>query len=366
METINNKQAICMMAIFVMGSTLIIGTGGAAKNDTWIAIVLGFTMALPVVFMYARILTLFKGINIYDIVQLVFGKVIGKAIVLIYTWYAFHLGAMVLRNFGEFINTVAMPETPIIVPMLLLGMLCIMVVEGGIEVLGRVAKFLFPVIIVTLLVVNILGISNIHPEYIKPIFYNGLAPVAAGAFSAFSFPFAETILFTTILAALQPSQSVYKVYLYGLLIGAMVVLIISTRNIMVLSPDIVSAAYFPSHISVSRISIGNFLQRIEVTVATVLIVTIFIKASVCLYAACLGVSKIFGLPNHRTITTQMGLLMIYFSYILYDDIIEMTDWAFKVYAYYAFPFQVIIPLIILIAAEIRIRRGLTNNTITTT
>jgi spore germination protein KB len=35
---------------------------------------------------------------------------------------------------------------------------------------------------------------------------------------------------------------------------------------------------------------------------------------------------------------------------------EMGEWAFKVYFYYAFPFQVILPMIILVIGEIKQRR----------
>ena len=355
-EIINSKQAISIVIIFIMGSTLLIGTGGEAKNDTWIANIIGMIMALPMILIYARLLSLFKGMDIYDIVQIVFGKILGKIIVVLYTWYAFHLGSMIVRNFGEFIITVAMPETPILVPMFLLGLLCIMVVRGGVEVLGRSAKLFLPGILILIFIVSLLAMPEFHFNYIKPVLYNGFSPVIRGAFSAFSFPFAETVLLTTVLFALQPKKSAYKVYIYGLLVGGAIVVLINLRNIIVLSADIVGIYYFPSHAAVSKIKIGDFLQRIEVTVAIVFVISAAIKASVCLYAACKGVSKVFGLKNYRVIVVQIGLLMIYFSYIVYENIMEMEFWAFKVYSYYAFPFQVILPIIILIVAEIRIRK----------
>ena len=40
----------------------------------------------------------------------------------------------------------------------------------------------------------------------------------------------------------------------------------------------------------------------------------------------------------------------------------MRTWAFEVYAYYAFPFQVIIPLLMLITAEIKAKVAKKENT----
>jgi hypothetical protein len=48
--------------------------------------------------------------------------------------------------------------------------------------------------------------------------------------------------------------------------------------------------------------------------------------------------------------------MSYFSYIIYDNIMEMKYWAFNVYPYYAFPMQVILPIIIWILAEVKAKK----------
>ena len=115
--------------------------------------------------------------------------------------------------------------------------------------------------------------------------------------------------------------------------------------------------YFPSYAAVSRIKIGDFLQRIEVFVSLEFIFGIFIKSSICLLVACKGIGKMFNLKDYRSIVIQTGLLMIYFSYTIYDNSMEMEYWAFKVYSYYAFPFQVILPIIIWILAELKVRKN---------
>lgn len=202
-EIITDGQAFCIAAFFIMGSTLIIGTGRGAQNDMWISIIVGAVMALPVVLLYARLLSLFPGRDLFDIVHILFGKFVGKLIALLYVWYAFHLGALVIRNFGEFINTVAMPETPFLVPMLLITVLSIWTVKGGIEVMGRSAIFLLPIAMVVVIVTHILALHQYNISFLKPVLNKGWTPVLKGAFSAFSFPFSETVLFTGIFYSLR-------------------------------------------------------------------------------------------------------------------------------------------------------------------
>jgi len=353
-EHITDKEAISLLIVFVMGSTLIIGIG-EAKNDSWIAGIVGIIMAIPMLFVFSRILSLFQGRDLFDILNVTLGKVMGKIIAILYIWYAFHLGALVLRNFGEFINTVDMPEMPILVPMLCLGLVCIIGVRLGIEVLGRTSTYFLPILLFSLVVVQILAIPQLHINYIKPILGNGFMPVLKGGFSTFSFPFAETVLFIGVFCSLKTKKSPYRVYYWGIMISAIIILITTITNITVLG-NMLGSFYFPYYAAVSRIRIGDFIQRIEISLAIVFLYGVFIKSSICLLVACKGIGKMLNLKDYRSIVIQTGLLMIFYSYTVYDNSMEMKYWAFKIYPYYAFPFQVILPIIIWILAEIKVRK----------
>lgn len=354
-ERITDKEAICLFIVFVLGSSLILGVGGDAKNDGWISGIVGIFMFLPMLFIYSRILSLFPGKDMFDILNLTMGSILGKLIGVLYIWYAFHLGALVLRNFGEFINIVAMPETPMFVPILAMGMLCIISVRLGIEVLGGTAAYFLPLLFFILIVVQILAIPELHLSYIKPILGNGIIPVLKGGFAAFSFPFAETVVFIGVFGSLKTKHSPLRVYLWGTLISSGIIVIVTFRNIAVLG-NMLGSFYFPSYAAVSRISIGDFIQRIEVTVAIVFIFGVFVKSSICLLSVCRGIGNIFGLKDYRSIVIQTGLLMIYFAYTIYDNSMEMKYWAFKVYPFYAFPMQAILPGIIWILSEIKAKK----------
>lgn len=363
-EQITDKEGICILIIYILGSTAIIGIGGEAKNDAWIAGIAGMFMSAPIVFTYARINYLFPGKDLYEILDMTVGKVLAKFLTIVYTWYSFHLGALVTRNFGEFINTATMPETPIIVPMLCLALVGVIAVRSGIEVMARISAYSLPALLFVIVLVQLLGIPQLEFHNIKPILGRGVVPILKGAYSAFAFPFAETVLFLGVFFSLRNQKSLYKVYFSGLFLTGTIIAILALRNTLMLGGTS-ELFYFPSHVAVSRIRIGDFIERIEVTVALVFVFGVFIKSAVCLFVACKGIAKIFKLKDYRSIVIHTGALMAYFSYILYDSIMEMQIWAFDVYEYYAFPFQVIIPVSILILAEIKTRkekRKLSNGT----
>lgn len=359
-EKITDKEGICTLMLFLMGSTLITGIGGGANRDAWISAILGILMSVPIIFIYSRIQAIFSGKDFFEILENLFGKVFGKIISLVYIMYAFHLGAIVMRNFGEFANTVAMTETPMFFPMLCIGLLCIIIVRLGIEEIAKFATYLLPLLIFVLLFIQLLAFTQYHTEYLKPVLENGIKSVIPSGFSAFSFPFAESVLFLGAMFSLKTKKSPYKVYFLSVLFAGILIINLTIRNIAILGP-MLPKLYFPSHVAVGRINTLDIFQRMEVSVVLVFINGVFIKCSICLFVACKGISRVLGLHDYRSIVTQVGVLTIYFAYTVYPNIMEMKYWAFKVYQYYSFPMQVILPIIIWIFAEVYNKRKMSRN-----
>ncbi len=354
-EIISNKQGVFIMSMFTIGSVMIVSTGAEAKRDVWIAVLMALVMSLPMLFIYSKLLVLYPGKDLFDIVKEVFGNVVGKIISLVYVWYCFHLGTLVIRNFSEFVNVISFPETPQSLIIILVGLYCIWAAKAGIEVLGRLASFVFPIIMVILIGTIILSMTKANFNNLRPILYNGIKPVLSSSFGLFSFPFAESLVFTMLFNSLKNSKKSFIVFLISSLIGCFVILIISIRNILVLGCSLTSDFYFPSYIAVRTINIGDFLQRIEIVVALVFIFSGFVKVSICLLAATRGVAKILDVKNYRYVVAPIGFLMMDLANIIYNNTMEMFEWATDIYKYYAIPFQIILPIIILIAAKIKIK-----------
>lgn len=356
-EFISNRQGMTLMSMFIMGSTLIIGVGSDAKQDVWLAIILAALASIPLLAIYSRLLALYPEKNLYEIIGTLFGPIVGRFIALFFIWYSFHLGSLVMRNFQEFVRVVSFPETPEFVTTMLMGLLCIWVVKEGIEVLGRWSQLMFILLAVIIAIVVSLSMKDAVFDNLRPFAYNGLKPILKSSFSIVTFPLAETVVFLTAFSINKERNSSYKIYFSALVIGALIILIISVRNILVLGADLVESAYFPPYVAVSIINIGNFLQRMEVTVSVVFLFSGFIKISICLLSACKGIDSFFKLGGYRQIVAPVGLLSMVMSCFIYKNIMEMTVWAFKIYSYYALPFQVILPIFIWIAAELKLRKS---------
>jgi spore germination protein KB len=354
-EVISERQGVILIILFIIGSSFLIGSGGQSKQAAWLAVIVAISWSTILLLMFSRILSLYPGKDLFDILQILMGKFIGKIISILMIWFAFHLGTLVIRNLSEFTNTLVLPDTPVIVPMLFFIILLIWSLKEGIEVLGRWSEFFIWIVILAFLIITVFSISLMDISRLKPILINGIKPILKGAFSSFSFPFGETVVFTMVFSNISKVKSYKKTFILGLLIGGGLIFLATLRNILVLGSETISRTYFPSTLAISLIHLGELLQRLEMTVAIIFLVCVFVKISICIFAVCNGISKVFGFNDYKFIATPVVLLMLNFSFFIYKSTMETSYWAFNIWPYYAFIFEAIIPLVIFIVAEIRSR-----------
>lgn len=362
-ESISSKQGLSILIMYTLGSSIVMSPWKGAGNDGWISVSIAMIMMLPMVIMYSRILVIFPGKDLFDLQQEVFGKIMGKITSLFFVWFAFHIGALIIREFAEFIIVVNLPETPLSFIVIIMGIFCIWIVKGGIEVVGRYATFVMPLLIIAIVMVSLLLIPKMDFNNIRPVLYNGISPVLNSATTVFAFPFAEIVLFIIVFNSLKTKTKIFKMHILNIIIAGCIMIFYNIRENMILGNKLVSYLYFPSYSVTRLVNIKNFIDRIEVTVGAAMLIGIFIKASICLYVASIGFAKTFKIENYRQIVAPIGLLMIIVSIFVYKNTMEMFEWATEDFKYYIIPFSIVLPLITLIAAEFKLRIGKHKNKI---
>lgn len=352
-EVISVKQGIFIIILFLSGSTSIFVTGLDAKKDTWLATVIGIIIALPMIIMFARLHYIFPNKDLFDIIKICFGKFIGTGLIIIFTTYFFYWTADVLNNYGFFIWTNNLHATPKTILIIIFIALSIWVLNAGIEVLGRTSQLLAIFAIISLFISITLLIPKMNLNNVRPVLSEGFKPVFKGAYSVFTQPFVQTIAFTVAFTNLKNKKSSFKIYLIGVLGGGIIALIVSFTNILVIGANTATNMYYPSYVAVSRINIFDFIQRLEVIIALVFILGGFIKISILLLCTCKGVAKIFNCNNYRFIIIPISLMIINLTYFQYDSVKHYFSFNSDIWATYFLPFQVILPIIIWIVAEIK-------------
>lgn len=354
-EIISKKQGIVIVFLYAIGDTLLVLTGLEAKKDVWLAILIALISGVLLMYVCGSILSSYRGKDLYEISEILFGKTLGKIICLIYIWYSLHLGALVLRTSIEFINTMGLEETPAIIPGICLIVLCAWIAKEGIEVVGRWSEFFLLWFLLTFIFLFVLSLSLFDITKLQPMLYEGVKPVIRGAFSAFAFPFGELVIFLMIFDSIDKKNSPTKILITGIILGGLYIVYLAARDVSILGIGMVMNDYFPTYTAISRINVGNFLQRLEIAVSLVFLIGIFIKLSLCIIAACKGVARLFSMEDYRFIVVPISLLMLNLSSFVYENIIELSKVPSKIWPYYSLPFQVILPVVIFVVIKFKKR-----------
>lgn len=361
-ESISQKQGIMLIMFFIIGETSMQTLGTKAEQNLWVSIVLAIIMVFPAVLAYARLHYLFPKENLYDIIEICFGKIIGKIIVAVFTWYMYDLSITIVRNLGNFVNTVSLVKSHFIVPTIILLILCVWVVKKGRAVIAKWAELFLPILVGGIVIFILMLIPKMDIDNIKPLFYfDNKKDILKSAFIAVTFPFGEVVSCTMFFQNFKREKSPYKVYIIGLLLSGIIILAVSISNLLVLGIDIASNTYYTSYASAARINVYGFFERVEIVMGSILILGGFIKVSITLVATCKGITKIFSFREYKFIATPVAILIINLSNFKFTGINEAKEFGSDIYPYYSFIFAVILPIIIWGVGEIKNKHLLTRN-----
>lgn len=343
---IPSSQLCTLMVGFLLGSTLIISPGQQAGRDIWIAAILGFLEGLAFALIYILLLKKFPGKTIIQINDFIFGKYLGKVVSIFYLWFFFHLGSMVLRNFGDFFTAVIYPETPMVVLMAMLMLVSAMAVRNGIEVISRTSIILVPLTFLIVFFTMFFSIKDMDFTNFLPVLETPLRDVLLAGHNIAAFPFGESIAFVMVIPFLgNPKKTKATVFLaFSLALFLFIGIVV--RNISILG-DTASLHAYPSYEAVRLIKIADILTRLEIAVAANFLIMGFLKIIVLYYAVSLGTAQLFNLRTYLPLVIPIGALMIFLSIFQFSSNIENIEFATKVYPFYSLPFEVFLPALTL-------------------
>lgn len=351
-QKLAGKQMKYLIAFFLIGSSLPIGTFSDVGQNSWACTILAALFFVPLIFVYDAVLRLYPGENLYDIMVHVFGNILGKIFCVIYVLFALHLASMVIYIFSEFVHDVTMPETPKIVISTFLILACVFMVYCGITATGRVTKFLFPLYTLTILLTIVTSFQLMDVSNILPVFNMNLSSLFSNSFTLFSVSFGEVVWFTTVSSCMDKKVNYRNVFFQGVTISFLILLITELRNLMILGPDTIRMVTYPSYEAVSVIAIGEFFTRIEVTVGASLLLAGLIKVTVCCFSCCRGLAKVFNIEQDKYLAAPVVLIMVTLSSIAFHDLIDLRNFL-NYYRFLAIPYQILLPLAILITAKVK-------------
>ena len=206
---LSTGQIVFLASSFCLGATLFKTPAVGAGHADWLAIYLGLMEGLFIVFIFTSLSIKFPGKNLVEINNIIYGSFLGKIISFSYLSYFFLLGTLALRLFGDFFSGIIFPQTPVLVIIGLMILVCASAVRNGIEVIARCSQVLLPLTILMVIITFLLGLPNMQFNRFLPVINVPLDVLRVSHYTAV-FPFGESIAFMMLLAYLIPDQKTAK------------------------------------------------------------------------------------------------------------------------------------------------------------
>ncbi|WJH35149.1 spore germination protein [Paenibacillus sp. CC-CFT747] len=356
-----NHQLLSLIILFEMGSSIVLGLAVQAKQDAWLAILVGLLGGLALLTLYVCIQKLCPGMTLTQCFVKAFGGYIGRPLAFAYCVYFLYLSARVLRDFGALLLTSALPNTPMSAVNLIMIIVILYGAVLGIGTLARTGEiFLFICILVAVLGVIVLFFSHVvKPENFLPILENGWGPVLSTAFpQTVTFPFGEVIVFTMFTPYLVHTSGAIRTAYRAMIISGLILAFVTALNIAALGTYGLTNAVFPLLKTSALMKVGNFLQRLEAFTILLLIVGGYFKTVLFFLGGGIGLSELLfgGKPGHslKGMYGVLALAVWSVSLLMARSFPEHAKIGLDVVPRYVhIPMQMILPVLLLLTLYVR-------------
>ncbi|MFI8496304.1 GerAB/ArcD/ProY family transporter [Peribacillus butanolivorans] len=363
---ISGYQLFVLIFLFEIGSALLVPLAGEAKQGAWLVILIAMIGGFLLFFVYYGLFQYYPDQLLTEYVRHIMGNFLGRIVAFLYILYFMYLAARVLRDFGETLLTFAYPHVPLFFANAAFILVVVYTVRKGIEVLARTGELFFVLenLLFMTFILLIVVSGMIHLNNLKPVFETSGVEMMKMAFTdTIYFPFGEIIVFLMIFPYLNEPQRLKKIGIGSLAASGIFLAFIMALNVAVLGVDLTTRSQYPFLTLIQSIEIAGFLERLDVYFLVKLMIGGFIKISVFSYVAVTGTANVFNIKEPSRLAYPVGFVILLISIVIsssYSEHIHEGLGAVPIYIH--LPFQVIIPLLLLILAFFKNRKKSKANT----
>ncbi|GIM45152.1 germination protein [Collibacillus ludicampi] len=301
-----------------------------AGRDLWLSTIWASLVGFLVVYVIDRLNKLYPGQTFIQYCEHILGVLPGKFLGLIYLFYFLFAEGIILREYAEFVNEAFLSHTPSFVIVGGLVFVCACAVRGGVEVIGRSAQSFFALFIITIFLVVLFLLPDLHVRHMFPILAHGIMPTIKGAFVSQSW-YCQVFLGAFFLPYVVDRAKGKKWGMITVLFIMLNLLMIKLTVLFLFGQEVTSMLTYPTMDAVRYASLADFIEHLDLFVMAVWVAGMFVKVSVYYYALVLGTAQWLKLSDHRPLVLPYGFLMILFtfwiapSYQKLGEFIEKAD-----------------------------------------
>lgn len=307
---------IIMLAVAVAVATAVLFTpylaAQTAAQDAWISVILAGLLTIIPAWATGSLMARFPDQSIIQVLPRLLGKPLSKLIGLAFAAVFLFNAALAVWRLEVFTARFLLPETPI-VAIRALFVLCIAYAAfSGSAPLLRTSAYIVPAGMLVIIFVTTLPLGRMDISYLFPLFEQGIGPMVNAGIMLSGWlcqvPLVMMMFYRHVKKRTTKGagwQAVIAVLLsaFALELGAL-------GTLAAFGPRQSASMFYPA-IEVARIvSIGTFLEHMEVALMAVLIGGLFVAASFYTQAFADSIADILGLQSNTGKTAILGTTLL--------------------------------------------------------
>lgn len=327
-------------------STSILG----AKQAGWLVFLCSLVVFIPLVYILYKITKTFEGKSLHDIFCRVMGKPIGKLICVLFIVWMFVLLALYIKYAAGKIVTSAFVGTDVNLIIFLLALIVGVMLRWGLQVLSRMNKIVFILVLSQFLLIMFLLIMNFNNKNLTPISKLDIEPVLTSTI----YPLTITSYITLIF--IFNDQIKYDKKNSGKFVFTVVFLTI-TQTLVVFSVlglfgyRLAEKLTYPLLRAVENISIET--AGIDSLFISIWMIADYITISLFAYGIVRLLKNLFNLGNEVPVLTAVLGFAVFFAIYISSHVFELVLFSRTIVVIFNLSLFIGIPIILFITAKLR-------------
>ncbi len=359
-NAITSKQLIIIMIGSMLGTGILSLPRLAAKEvgqDAWLAVILGSIFPLASLSLIRLLYKRNYAESFVKVCRKVSGKWLGSLFSILLAVYSILTASILLRVFIEVVSMFLLTETPILVKLILMLLVCAYLASGTTKVLGRVNEFLFYLLLPLIFFSLFAVIENADIRNLMPVFNYKLSDYAKASLTT-GFAFSGFELYLIFHPYVIREKEAFRASLYALLITLAIYVYTVLVAVLVFGSELVQVFLWPTLriLSVTEVPI---IERIEFIFIQWWIAVSFRPITIQYFCASQIITELFKLKSQKWGAMALFPIIILIAYypkdifqvFKYSDYIGLT----------ALVIGIALPLILIIFGMFKGKKGAVNS-----
>lgn len=352
MKRLTNFQLYCLLNLLIVPVAFLKAPKRIIiilDNNAWIAPLLAIVPGILIILIYAYLIR--KSKNPFPLMfEEYLGKFLNKILSFFYIIAFILVASFSLRLFVDFMVTNILPATPISVFIGLLLFTGYINIKMGFESLARISEIIVPIGLVFTAIILVLAMrQNVDIENLLPFAYLDARNLGLGTLFA-TFVLGKMMPLLTFAFFLSKKEQAAITAIKVMLSYVIIISLVTLIAIITFGVQASILLTFPTFTTVSIISIGDFIQNLDIVFVGIWVLGIFGSITILWFMACYSAQYVFGLKDYRFLAAPSAVIIGISSIRISQNIWELNRiYAVIVPVVYS-SFFIIIPFLVFLIA----------------